>query len=182
MTDPVVESIRGEYRRYRRMTELALEQVADADLGRRPDGEGNSIAVVIGHLAGNLRSRFTDFLDTDGEKPWRERDREFEDGALDRAQLLRAWSGAWEVVDGALDSIAERGIDVTTREVAIRGQPLTVLEALHRSLAHTAYHVGQIVLMARAFAGPAWKSLSIPRGGSASYAANPTKERAPDGR
>jgi hypothetical protein len=182
MTDPVVESIRGEFRRYRRMVELAVAQVPDADLGRRLDAEGNSIGVVIGHLAGNLRSRFTDFLDTDGEKPWRERDREFEDAAVDRAELLRAWSGAWAIVDGALDSIGERAVDVATREVTIRGQPLTVLEALHRSLAHTAYHAGQIVLLARAFAGPAWTSLSIPRGGSAAYAANPTRERGPDGR
>lgn len=176
-----LEAIRTEYRRYRRLCELALEQVSDADLRRCPDPQGNSIAVVLQHLSGNLRSRFTDFLTSDGEKPWRQRDGEFEEPAADRAALLAAWREAWDVVDAALDDVAAAGPDAFGRTVTIRQQPLTVHEALLRSVAHVAYHTGQIVLLARSFAGDAWRSLSIPRGGSAAYAAQPTREKGPDG-
>lgn len=176
-----LDAIRTEYRRYRRLCELALEQIHDADLHRRPDPQGNSIAVVIQHLSGNLRSRFTDFLTSDGEKPWRQRDREFEAAAVSRAELLTAWQQAWAIVDTALDDVAAAGPDVLSRTVAIRQQPLTVLEALLRSVAHVAYHTGQVVLLARGFAGDRWRSLSIARGGSAEYAAKPTREKGPDG-
>lgn len=174
-------AIRTEYQRYRRLCELALQQVSDADLGRRPDPQGNSIAVLLQHLSGNLRSRFTDFLTSDGEKPWRQRDREFEEPAPDRDALLAAWQQAWTVVDAALDDVAAAGKGAFARSVTIRQQPLTVHEALLRSVAHVAYHTGQIVLLARSFAGDTWRSLSIARGGSADYAANPTREKGPDG-
>lgn len=177
---PIVPSIRDEYHRYRRLVELAVEQVSDADFERCPCAGGNSIAIVIGHLVGNLRSRFTDFLTTDGEKPWRQRDREFEDPGLDRAALMTAWTAAWEVVARALAEVEAQGPDAIERAVVIRGQSLSVVEALCRSVAHVAYHTGQVVLMARTFAGDRWRSLSIPRGGSAAYGANPTRERGPD--
>lgn len=173
--------IRTEYHRYRRLVELAVEQVDDAALARRLDADGNSIAILLAHLAGNLRSRFTDFLTSDGEKPWRRRDAEFEPPAAARTALLAQWHEAWRVVDAALDAVAAAGEAALARTVTIRQQPLTVLEALARSVAHVAYHAGQVVLLARAFAGPAWRSLSIPRGGSAAYAADPTRERGPDG-
>ncbi len=176
----VVPAIRGEYLRYRRLVELAVEQVRDDDLGRRACTDGNSIAIVMGHLCGNLRSRFADFLTSDGEKPWRQRDREFEDPGLDRAALLAAWSAAWDVVARALDDVEAQEPAVLERAITIRGQPLSVLEALCRSMAHVAYHTGQIVLLARTFAGDGWRSLSIPRGGSTAYAKNPTRERGPD--
>lgn len=180
----MLNAIRTEYTRYRRMIELALEQVRDEDLHRRLTGDanGNSIAVLLGHLTGNLKSRFTEFLTSDGEKPWRERDREFEDAQRDRAALLKAWSAAWEVLDHALDDVAAAGDGALDHTVTIRGQPLTVAEALVRSVAHLASHAGQVVLMARAFAGDRWRTLSIPRGGSAAYAADPDKEKTPDGK
>jgi len=180
----MLASIRTEYTRYRRLAELALEQVRDQDLDRRVDGDtiGNSIAVTFGHLIGNLKSRFTDFLTSDGEKPWRQRDREFESPQLDRAGLLAGWAEAWQVVDRALDDVEAAGADAMTRNVTIRNVELSVTDALLRSVAHVAYHVGQIVYVARAFAGDAWQSPSIPKGQSAAYAANPTRETNPDGR
>lgn len=176
----LLPSIRTEYQRYRRLVELALDQVDDRDLDRTPTTDGNSIAILLGHLSGNLRSRFTDFLTSDGEKPWRRRDAEFEPTGRTRAQLLDAWRAAWLVVDRALADVAAAGDAALGRTVTIRNQPLSVLDALLRSVAHVAYHTGQIVLLARGFAGDRWQMLSIPRGGSAAYAANPTKEKSPD--
>ncbi len=175
-------SIRTEYQRYRRQVELALEQVVDADLHRTIDPDGNSIAVLLRHLGGNLRSRFTDFLGSDGEKPWRSRDHEFATLPATRAELLAQWNEGWHAVAQALDAVAAAGPDVFARNVMIRQQPLTVIDALLRSVAHTASHAGQIVLLARTFAGAKWQSLSIPKGGSAAYATNPTREKSPDAR
>lgn len=179
MSPDVLPAVRTEYQRYRRLVELAVAQVQDQDLDRRLDPDGNSIAITLAHLVGNLKSRFTDFLTSDGEKEWRRRDAEFEDPGLDRDALLAAWREAWSIVDAALAAVDDAGPEALVRTITIRRQPLTVLEALLRALAHVAYHTGQIVLLARTFAGPAWQSPSIPRGGSAAYAANPTRERGP---
>jgi len=176
----ILPSIRTEYQRYRRLCELAIAQVVDADLQHRPHDDGNSIAITIGHLTGNLRSRFTDFLTSDGEKDWRRRDAEFEPPQLGREELLAAWNDAWRIVDAALAAVDDAGPEVFARTITIRKQPLTVLDALLRSVAHVAYHSGQIVQLARAFAGDRWQSLSIPRGGTSAYATNPTRERGPD--
>lgn len=178
----MLDPIRSEYHRYRRLVELAVEQIDDDDLSR-PLGPGeNSIAVLMTHLSGNLRSRFTDFLTSDGEKPWRDRDREFAPHErADRARLLSDWNDAWAVVDCALDDCRALGPVITDRSVTIRGQPLPIPHAWTRSLAHVATHAGQIVMLARHFVGPSWRSLSIPPGGSAAYAANPTREIGPDG-
>lgn len=175
----ILPSIRTEYQRYRRLCELAIAQIPDADLFARPHDDGNSIAITIAHLTGNLRSRFTEFLTSDGEKEWRRRDAEFEDPGLDREALLAAWREAWQIVDTALAAVDDAGPGVFARHVTIRRQPLTVLDALLRSVAHVAYHAGQVVQLARAFAGSQWQSLSIPRGGSAAYEANPDRERGP---
>ena len=175
----LLPAIRTEYQRYRRLCELAIAQVNDADLYQRPHDDGNSIAITIGHLTGNLRSRFTDFLTSDGEKEWRQRDAEFEDPGIDRETLLANWCDAWRLVDEALAAVDSRGPQAFAQTITIRRQPLTVLDALLRSVAHVAYHTGQVVQLARAFAGSQWQSLSIPRGGSADYAANPTRERGP---
>lgn len=183
MTDAasaVLAAIRTEYARYRRLAELALEQVEDGDLARELCADGNSIAILFRHLSGNLRSRFVDFLTSDGEKPWRERDREFEPPDGDRAQLLADWRAAWAAVDAALREVEAAAPDGLLATVVIRGQPLTAADALLRSVAHVATHVGQIVLLARTFAGPRWRSLSIPRGASAAYAQHPERERGPD--
>ena len=178
----LLPSIRNEYQRYRRTAELALEQVDDAGLVHTTAPEANSMAILFGHLSGTLRSRFTDFLMSDGEKPWRRRDEEFEPPAGGRAELLASWNEAWATVERALQDVAAAGPDALAATVYIRQQPLTVLDALLRSVAHVAYHTGQIVLLARERAGARWRTLSIPRGGSAAYAANPTKEKSPDGR
>src|SRR5690348_16754249 len=120
--------------------------------------------MICWHVAGNLKSRFTEFLTSDGEKSWRNREEEFQGRAVSRAELLAKWEDGWKALFAALDGLSD---DALSREVKIRGQGLTVLEALHRSLAHTSYHVGQIVFLAKELAGQNWASLSIPKGQSA---------------
>jgi hypothetical protein len=152
------------YRNYKALGDRAIAQVSDADLHTLVDPDANSIAVIVKHLAGNLRSRFSDFLTTDGEKPDRDRDAEFEmPERLSRAELVRWWEDAWAI---ALASLASLTPDDLERTVTIRGEPFLVLEAVNRLAAHTAYHVGQIVLLAKHFAGPRWTTLSIPKGQS----------------
>jgi hypothetical protein len=171
--NPLMRSIEGEYRRYKTLAEGAIAQVPDSKLSTPGAGEGNSLAVLCWHIAGNLQSRFTDFLTTDGEKPWRQREEEFAPRAVSREELLAKWNAGWDVLFGALAGLTDAELSSI---VTIRGQPLAVHEALHRSLAHVAYHVGQIVYVAHAFSGTAWKYLSIPPGGSAAYDAAPTME------
>ena len=158
---------------YRSLAEGALAQTADAPLFTPIDPEANSIAVVMQHVAGNLRSRFTDFLDSDGEKPDRNRDAEFEPQPLSRDELMARWNAGWDVVLGAIEALRPEDLE---RTVYIRGEGFAVLEALNRSVTHTAYHVGQIVLLAKHFAGSNWKSLSIPKGQSAAYSQGQYKQ------
>ena len=164
----VLDSLRERFATYRRMAERALAQ-ADDDAFFARLGPLDPLAVQVKHLAGNYRSRFTDFLTTDGNKPWRQRDEEFElrDGDT-REALMAAWAEGWRLLDEALAPLADADLE---RMVTIRGEPLSVLQALHRALAHTAYHVGQIVLLAKHAAGDAWQTLSIPRGASAAFEA-----------
>lgn len=158
--------IRRTYRNYRQMAERAIAQVSDAQLTTALDADGNSIAVIMRHVSGNLQSRFRDFLTSDGEKPDRNRDGEFETPALDRAMLLQEWDAAWAVVLAELDRLTPEDLE---RTVHIRREPFVVVEALNRSAAHTAYHVGQIVFLAKHLAGARWTSLSIPKGKSAEF-------------
>jgi hypothetical protein len=162
----LIKSIEGEYRRYKSLAEGALEQVSDAQLSLPSPADDLSLAVVCWHISGNLRSRFTDFLTTDGEKPWRHRDEEFESRTVSRAELMAKWEQGWTVL---LDVLANLTDEQLPQTVTIRGQALRVHEALHRSLAHTAYHVGQIVYLAKALRGEGWTSLSIPRGQSDAF-------------
>lgn len=162
----LIESIRGEYERYKQLGEGAVAQVQDQELSLPGPNGSNSLAVVCWHVSGNLKSRFTDFLTSDGEKPWRNREEEFDDRAVSRADFLAKWQQGWGALFGALDGLTDAHLSET---VTIRGQALKVHEALHRSLAHTAYHVGQMVHIAKALRGDAWRSLSIPRGQSATY-------------
>jgi hypothetical protein len=166
LADAYLRNIVRTYRTYKEMAERAIEQVpSDEDLNRELDESSNSIAIIVKHMSGNLRSRFRDFLTSDGEKPDRDRDSEFESvGRVSREQLLRWWSSAWEI---AMKSIEALTADDLERTVRIRGEELLVVEALNRSVSHAAYHVGQIVYLARHFASPNWKTLSIPRGRSA---------------
>ena len=166
----IIASVRGEFIRYKDLAEAAIAQLADQDLTFEPTGSGNSIAVICWHISGNLRSRFTDFLTSDGEKPWRKRDEEFERRPVTKAELLERWNGGWSVLLQTLDALSDADLD---RTVTIRRQPLAVHEALHRSLAHTASHVGQIVFLAKSVRGGAWTSLSIPLGQSEAFNRNP---------
>jgi uncharacterized damage-inducible protein DinB len=158
----VLTAIQGEYRRYKKLGEGAFEQTNDDELVTEPAADGNSIAMIVWHVSGNLRSRFTDFLTTDGEKPWRDRESEFAPRQVSRAELLKKWEDGWSVLFSALSALDDSMLD---RQVKIRDQLLTVLEALARSVTHTSYHVGQIVMLAKGFRGEGWKSLTIPRGG-----------------
>lgn len=170
----IIDSIRAEYLRYKALAEAAIDQLSDDQLSAQgPDG-GNSIATICWHVSGNLKSRFTDFLTTDGEKPWRQREEEFEPRTVTREELLSKWSQGWDVLLGTLSSLTDEQLQLT---VTIRGQPLLVHEALHRSLAHSSYHVGQIVYIAKAMRGNDWKYLSIPPGKSDAYNQAPTREK-----
>ena len=149
------------FRAHKKLGEKAIAQVYDSGLTARLDPESNSIATLVKHLAGNMRSRWTGFLTSDGEKPDRNRDGEFELAAAPgRAELLEWWDDGWERLFETLAALRPEDL---SRTVTIRGLPYTVLEAINAQLAHYAYHVGQIVQLARHLAGPAWKSLSIPR-------------------
>ncbi len=172
----VVASIESEYRRYKGLGEQAIQQLEPDELSRPAPGDGNSVVVIVWHVAGNLESRFTDFLTTDGEKPWRDRETEFETRAASRHEVLQRWERGWATLFQSLAALSDADL---LRLVRIRGVELTVLEALHRSLAHASYHVGQIVLLARAWRGPAWRFLTIPPGGSEAYNRNPTREKGP---
>jgi len=153
------------FRYHKSVVDRALAQIADHDLHTLVDGDANSIAIIMKHVAGNLRSRYTDFLTTDGEKPDRNRDREFEmEERATRAEIIGAWDGAFCLV---LDTIAGLTPDDLTRTVHVRKEPFTVVEALNRSVTHTAYHAGQIVLLAKHFAASNWKTLTIAKGQSA---------------
>jgi hypothetical protein len=171
----VIASIDAEYKRYKALAEAAIAQVGDEELTRTGPGESNSIEMLVRHITGNLRSRFTEFRTSDGEKPWRNRDEEFEPAALGRDQLVKDWDEAWAVLFEAMAALSDADLAQT---VTVRGQPLRIDEALHRSLAHAAYHVGQIVYLAKAMRASAWQNLSIPRGASRAYNQSPTNETA----
>lgn len=172
----LVGSIEGEYRRYKRLGEAAIDQVTDEQLCQVSSSGGNSIATLVWHISGNLASRFTDFLQSDGEKAWRDRDAEFLHRSVARAEVREKWEKGWTVL---FRSLAELDDDRLHAVVKIRGVPLSVHEALHRSLAHASYHVGQIVFWAKALRAGQWQHLSIPPGGSAAYNENPVAEKPP---
>ncbi len=171
----VVESIRGEFLRYKALGETTIGQVDEPDLSTRPSSVDNSIATICWHVSGNLESRFTDFLASDGEKPWREREEEFRSRAVTRAELLEKWDRGWTVL---LKTLSELTDDDLQRAVTIRRQSLQVVEALHRSLAHVAYHVGQVVYIGKSLRGKDWRYLTIPPGQSDAYNQTPGNERA----
>ena len=150
----------------KRLADRAVEQVPDDKLHVALDANTNSIAVIIKHVAGNLISRWTDFLTTDGEKPWRNRDDEFVDPIGSRAEILELWEQGWACLLNTLKSLRPEDLD---RTVMIRGEPHTVPLAIARSLGHTCYHIGQIVQVARIHAGQKWNTLTIPKGGSQAF-------------
>jgi Protein of unknown function (DUF1572) len=165
--EPYLDDVRRQLRKYQRFAERAVAQIAAEDLFRTLDPEALSIALIMKHVAGNMRSRWTDFLTTDGEKPDRGRDAEFERETGDtREAILARWEAGWTTLFSALEPLAEEDLG---RTVTIRGEPHTVLQAIQRQLTHYAYHVGQIVLLAKQYAGPGWQTLSIAKGKSREF-------------
>lgn len=170
MTDAAahyLEEARRQMRGHKRMGENAMAQLRDEDFFVTLDPESNSVAILVKHLAGNMRSRFTDFLTSDGEKPDRFRDREFEiTPSTTRADVMKWWEDGWAIVLNTIESLKPEDV---MRTVTVRGEPHTVLQAINRQIAHYAMHTGQIILLAKHFAGANWQTLSIPRGASAEF-------------
>lgn len=162
-----LDDARKLFRLYRDQAERAMAQIGDEAFFRVVEADGNSIAIIVKHIAGSVRSRWTEFLTTDGEKPDRHRDGEFEVYDADsREHLMAFWNASWELLFGVLDNLTA---DDLMRTVTIRGEPHTAIAAINRQLMHNALHVGQIITLARQDRGANWQPLSIPRGGSAQY-------------
>ena len=166
LTTSYLEDSIALFRYYKKMTEGAIEQVSDEQLFATLDAEMNSIAIIVKHMAGNMRSRWTNFLASDGEKPGRDRDTEFVAPPDTRADLLQSWNNAWETLFAALTPLSDADL---SRTVTIRGEPHSVIQAINRQIAHYAYHCGQIVFLAKHFKSSEWKSLSLPRNKSAEF-------------
>jgi len=165
-TTSYIEDSLTLFRYYKKLTEAAMAQVADDQFCVVLDGEMNSIALVIKHMAGNMRSRWSDFLTSDGEKPDRNRDSEFVDPPVGRPALMDLWEQGWTCLFQALEPLTDADL---TRTITIRGEAHSVMQAINRHVAHYSYHCGQIVFLAKHFRGADWKSLSVPRGASAGF-------------
>jgi hypothetical protein len=166
-----------QFRGHKRLAEGAMAQLQDHELFLALDPESNSIALIVKHMAGNMRSRFTEFLITDGEKPDRYRDQEFELGpTTTRADLTKMWEEGWTRLFSTIEALKPEDV---MRKVTIRGEPHTVLQAINRQIAHYSYHTGQIVFVAKHIRSNKWKSLSIPRGKSEDYKTLPPKPSKP---
>jgi len=154
------------FRYYKKLAERAMEQCPDDALFESLDVESNSIAIIVKHMAGNMRSRWTDFLTTDGEKPDRNRDTEFEDAPKTRVELMKLWERGWKHIFDALEPL---GDDDLVRKITIRTEPHSVTQAINRQVAHYSYHVGQIVYVAKHLAGSKWQTLTVPKKKSAEF-------------
>lgn len=164
-----LESVKKQFEYYKQLGEKTMEQLPDDKLFWQFNEESNSIAVIVKHLHGNMLSRWTDFLTTDGEKEWRKRDEEFENDIQSREALLKTWEEGWNCLFKALNALTEEDLSKT---VYIRNQGCTVADAIGRQLAHYPYHIGQIVFIGKMVRNEQWHSLSIPKGGSKSYNAD----------
>ena len=166
MPSPILDALLGQFRRTQRMAERAFEQLEDEDFFFKLNPRQNSIHVIVKHLAGNMRSRWTDFLTSDGEKLDRDRESEFVEDVVPREQILQTWETGWAAVFAALEPLTDADL---TRTVRIRGDPLSAADAIVRQVEHYGYHVGQIVLIAKHLRGEKWNYLTIPPGGSAEF-------------
>jgi len=174
LADTYLSDILRTFRNYKALGDAALAQTPDEHLTTELDPNSNSVAIIAKHVGGNLRSRFQDFLTSDGEKPDRNRDTEFElSGGATRADIIAWWEAGWNKLTAALEALTPSDL---RRTVEIRREQFMVVEALNRSAAHTAYHVGQMVYLARHFAGGRWKTLSIPKGQSAQFSKGAFKQ------
>ncbi|MFD0715061.1 DUF1572 family protein [Paenibacillus sp. GCM10027626] len=162
----VLELSLQDFMSQKKLGDKAIGQLPDDGLFFAPNSESNSIAVIINHMYGNMLSRWTDFLTTDGEKENRNRDAEFETAALDRHLLMERWDAGWNTLFFALKAIQPEDLQ---RTIYIRGEAHTAIQAIHRQISHYGYHVGQIVYIAKAYCASHWQTLSIPKGGSASF-------------
>jgi hypothetical protein len=154
------------FRLYKKLAEGAMLQVTDEQLFTALDGESNSIALIVKHMSGNMRSRWTNFLTSDGEKPWRNRDSEFEDPPATREALMAMWEEGWACLFAAIEPLTDEDLG---RTITIRGEPHSVMQAINRQVSHYPYHCGQIVFVAKHFNHAGWRSLSVPRKGSADF-------------
>lgn len=161
-----LESAIKRFKEYKALGDKTLAQLSEEQMHWSPNEASNSIAQIIQHLHGNMLSRWTNFLTEDGEKPWRNRDQEFERRTLSKEALLQLWEEGWHQV---LDTLASLKAEHLTQNITIRTQPLIVVDAVNRQLAHYSYHVGQLVFLAKWLLGTNWQSLSIPKGGSAEF-------------
>lgn len=161
-----IEDSLSLFRYYKNLAEGAMEQLSDEQLFTALDEEMNSIAIIAKHMAGNMRSRWTNFLTSDGEKPDRNRDGEFVAPPKTREELMEIWNQGWQKVFEALGPLSDADLE---KKVSIRGEPHSVMQAINRQIAHYSYHCGQIVFLAKHFKGGAWKSLSVPRNKSADF-------------
>jgi len=159
-TSNPIESSSGILTQYKELSDKAMAQISDEEFFRQPDPESNSIAIIVKHVAGNLLSRWTDFLTTDGEKTWRNRDGEFEMERPNRAELMQQWEKGWQTLFGAMRSLTPSDL---SKIVPIRNEPHSVLEAINRSLAHISYHAGQIVYLAKMYKSAEWQTLTVPK-------------------
>ena len=173
----LLRDFQDEYLRYKIIGEKVFAQIPDEALNHSVDPDHNSIAVLMRHISGNLISRFTDFLETDGEKPWRHRDSEFDSGPFNKRDLSDLWNKGWKVLEKELSKLND--VDMS-RIIFIRGKEFTVHEALCRSLAHVSTHIGQMVFLGRILKGKEWKWITIPPGKSEEYNLNPTMEKKPE--
>lgn len=155
-----LESAKRQFKMYKGLGEKAMAQMEDPTLAWQANEDSNSVISIIQHMWGNMLSRWTDFLTTDGEKPWRQRDAEFENGAVSREAIMQKWEEGWACVFTALDSITDADLE---KIIYIRAEAHTVLEAINRQIAHYAYHVGQIVYVAKLHTHDDWQSMTIPR-------------------
>lgn len=169
MSNDYLESVRKLFEYYKMLGDKTFAQLADEQLFWQYNEDSNSIATIVKHLWGNMLSRWTDFLSTDGEKEWRQRDAEFENDIQTREEMLTKWNEGWECLFNAINTLEEKDLNTI---IYIRNQGHTVTEAINRQLAHYPYHVGQIVFIGKMLAGNGWSSLSIPRGNSQSYNAD----------
>ncbi len=173
--DEIFRGLRG----HKRLADAAIAQLSDEQFFALLDPGSNSVALIVKHMAGNLRSRFTDFLTTDGEKSDRHRDHEFLNaGNTKREELLKAWELNWQLLFETINSLRPEDLE---RTVTIRGEPHSVLQALNRAVAHAAYHMGQIVFLAKHWRGAEWQTLSVPKGKSEQYNAKMLEKHAKQG-
>ncbi len=161
-----LDSAKRQFRMYKQLGEKSMAQMSDEQLNWQANDNTNSVAMIVKHMWGNMMSRWTDFLTTDGEKPWRQRDAEFENDLTGREQIMAKWEEGWQCLFDALDIVTDNDLD---KIIYIRNEGHTILEAVNRQISHYCYHVGQIVYVAKVVSNENWQSLSIPRNQSAAY-------------